>query len=135
MQSLLSDGKKQLPSQFNFTYRYIDDVFSINNHDFENSLGQINPAELERKGKTESNTSASYLDLFLSIRRDGQLRFTLCDKHDDCNFHITNLPFLSSNIPSTLDYGVYFTAHTICQACSSYECLILRAARPACQLL
>ena len=33
-QSLLSTGKKKLASQFNFTYRYIDDVLPINNPDF-----------------------------------------------------------------------------------------------------
>ena len=39
IQSLLSTGKKKLASQFNFIYRYIDDVLSINNPDFENYLG------------------------------------------------------------------------------------------------
>ena len=47
MQSLLSAGKKHLVSQFNFTYRYIDDVFSINNPDFENYLSKMYPTELE----------------------------------------------------------------------------------------
>ena len=92
IQSLLSTGK------FNFTYRYIDDVLSINNPDFENYLGQMYPAGLEIKDTTESNTSASYLDLFLSIESDGQLRTSLYDKRDGFNFHITNFPFLSSNI-------------------------------------
>ena len=59
IQSLLSTGKKKLASQFNFTYRYIDDVLSINNPDFENYLGQMYPAELEIKNTTESNTSTS----------------------------------------------------------------------------
>ena len=68
IQSLLSTGKKKLASQFNFTYRYIDDVLSINNPDFENYLGQMYPAELEVKDTTESNTSASYLDLLLRSR-------------------------------------------------------------------
>ena len=66
-QSLLSAGKKRFASRFNFTYRYIDDVLSINNLDFENYLGQMYPPELEIKDTTESNTSASYLDLLLSI--------------------------------------------------------------------
>ena len=74
IQSLLSTGKKKLASQFNFTYRYIDDVLSINNPDFENYLGQMYPAELEIKDTTDSNTSASYLDLLLSIESYGQLR-------------------------------------------------------------
>ena len=47
IQSLLSTGKKQLASRFNLTYRYIDDVLSINNPEFENYLGQMYPAELE----------------------------------------------------------------------------------------
>ena len=65
--SLLSTGRKQLASRFNLTYRYIDDLLSINNPEFENYPGQIYPAELEIKGTTESTTSASYLDLLLSI--------------------------------------------------------------------
>ena len=71
IQSLLSAGEKQLAPQFNFTYRYIDDLLSINNPDFDNYLGQMYPAELEIKDTTESNTSASYLDLLLSIGRGG----------------------------------------------------------------
>ena len=65
IQSLISAGRKQLASRFNFTYRYmyIDDVLSINNPEFENYLGQIYPVELDIKDTTERNTSASYLDL------------------------------------------------------------------------
>ena len=85
IQSLLSTVKKLLASQFNFTYRYIEDVLSINNPDFENYLGQMYPAELEIK-----DTSAFFLDLLLSIKSDGQLRTSLYDKRDDFNFHITN---------------------------------------------
>ena len=71
IQSLLSTGRKQLASRFNFTYRYIDDVLSISNPEFENYLGLMYPVELEIKDTIESTTSASYLDLLLSIGRDG----------------------------------------------------------------
>ena len=64
------------------------------------------PVELEIKDMTESNTSASYLDLLLSIGRDGQLDTSIYDKRDDFNFHITNFPILSSNIPTSPAYGV-----------------------------
>ena len=122
IQSLLSTKRKKLASQFNFTYRYIDDVLSINNPDFENYLGQMYPAELEIKDTTESNTSASYWDQ--------QLRTSLYDKHDDFNFNITNFPFLSSNIPSSPACGVFISQLIrYARACSSYECFILRAAR------
>ena len=108
---------------------------SISNPDFENYLGQMYSAELEIKDTTESNTSAYYLDLLLSIGRDGQLRTSLYDKRDDFNFHIT-FPFLSSNIPSSLAYGVFISQLTrYARACSSYECFILRTARLSSKLL
>ena len=62
-QSSLSADRKRLASQFNFTYRHIDDVLSINNRDFGNYFDQIYPPELKIKDTTQSNTSASYLDL------------------------------------------------------------------------
>ena len=46
-------------------FGYIDDVLSINNQ-----------TEGEIKEKTESNASASYLDLFLSIGKDFAIQFT-----------------------------------------------------------
>ena len=92
--------------------------------------------ELEIKDTTESNTSASYLDLLLSIGRDGQLRTSLYDKRDDFNFHIANFPFLSSNIPSSPAYGVFISQLIrYARACSSYECFILRAMRISNKLL
>ena len=118
IQSLLSTGRKQLASRFNFTYRNIDDVLSTNNPEFENYLGQMYPVELEIKDTTESNTSASYLVLLLSIGRDGQLHTSIYDKRDDFNFHITNFrswvaifqprPHMASLFRS------YFAAYTVC---------------------
>ena len=85
---------------------------------------------------TESNNSASYLNLLLSIGRDGQLRTSLYDKRDDFNFHITNFPFLSSNIPFSPAYGVFISQLIrYARACSSYEYFIPRAARLLCKLL
>ena len=67
---------------------------------------------------------------------DGQLRTSLCDKRDDFNFHITNFPFLGSNIPSSPAYGVFISQLIrYAKACSSYECFILRAARLSSKLL
>ena len=48
-------------------------------------------AELEIKDTTESNTSASYLDVLLSIGKDSKLHTSVYDKHDDFNFHITKI--------------------------------------------
>ena len=136
IQSLLSTGRKRLASQFNFTYRYIDDVLSINNPDFENYLGQMYPPELEIKDMTESDTFATCLDLLLSIDRDGQPHTSLYDKRGDFNFHITNFPFLSSNIPSSPAYGVIISQLIrYARTSSSYECFILSAVRLSNRLL
>ena len=96
----------------------------------------MSPAEFEIKDTTESNTSASYLDLLLSIARDGQLCTSLYDKRDDFNFHITIIPFLSSNVSSLPAYGIFISQLIrYVRACPSYECFILRAARLSSKLL
>ena len=87
------------------------------------------------KDTTESNTSASYFYLLLSVRRDGQLRTSLYDKRDDFNFHIINFPLLSSNIPSSPVYGVFISQLIrYARDCSSYKFFILRAGRLLCKL-
>ena len=75
--NLCSQREKQSSSRFNLTLRYIHDVLSINNPEFENYQGQMYPAELEIKDTTESTTSASFLYLLLSIGRDGRMRHVL----------------------------------------------------------
>jgi hypothetical protein len=52
---------------FNFTYRYIDDVLSINNSRFAEFLPLIYPPELEVKETTDTASSSSFLDLYLEF--------------------------------------------------------------------
>ena len=104
-------GRKETASQFHFTYiMYIDTLKTpVNNPHFEDYLSQMYLAELEIKHTTENNTSASYLDLLLSIGRDGQLRTFDYDKRDNFNSNITNFPFLISIRPpmALLSHRVY----------------------------
>ena len=94
------------------------------------------PLSLRSKTRQRATPLLPYLDLLLSIESDGQLRTSLYDKRDDFNFHITNFPFLSSNIPSSPAYGVFISQLIrYARACSSYECFILRAARLSSKLL
>ena len=65
----------------------------INNPDFEHYLDQMYPVELEIKDTTECINSAFYLDLLLSIGRDGQLHTSINDKQDNFNLHVTNFLF------------------------------------------
>jgi hypothetical protein len=68
---------------FNFTYRYIDDVLSINNSRFAEFLPLIYPPELEVK---ETASSSSFLDLYLEFDDSGQISTKMHDKRDDFNF-------------------------------------------------
>jgi hypothetical protein len=55
------------------SYRYIDDVLSINNSRFAEFLPLIYPPELEVKETTDTASSASFLDLYLEFDDSGQL--------------------------------------------------------------
>ena len=101
--------KQRLAVSFNLTYRYIDDVLSINNHNFHNYVHLIHPEELDIMDTTESDRSASYLDILLNIDSNGRMTTTQYDKRDDFNFAIVNFPFLCSNVPLSPAYGVYIS--------------------------
>ena len=83
---------KQLTRSFNFNFRHIDDVLPLNNCKF------CDLVELEIKDTTNTDRSASYLDLHLEIDSECRLRTKLYNKRDDSNFHIVNFPFICSNI-------------------------------------
>ena len=81
------------------------------------------PVGLEIKDTTESNTSASYLDLLRLIGRDGKLHTSIYDKRQFPYHKFSNL---SSNIPASPAYGVFISQIIrYAQACSSYGCFIL----------
>ena len=73
VQKLLQDNNIKLAVSFNHTFRYIDDVLSINNCNFHNEVHLIYPDEIEIKDTTESDKSASYLDILLNIDSNGRL--------------------------------------------------------------
>jgi hypothetical protein len=90
IQGLLKKNEKKLARSFNFNFRYIDDVLSLNNSRFGDFVDRIYLIELEIKDTTHTYTSASYLDLHLEIDSEGRLRTKLYDKRDDFNFPIVN---------------------------------------------
>ena len=121
VQSLLKAGKKYFAQQFNFTYRYIDDVLSRKNTKFAEYLEFFYPYELEIKETTETAASSSYLDCYLYID-NGKLTTRLYDKWDNFNFPVVNILFLSSNIPSAPAYAVYVSQVIhYARACSNYQ--------------
>jgi hypothetical protein len=118
IQKLLHEKNKPLAVAFNSTFRYIDDVLSLNNDQFHY------PSELEIKDTTESSTSASYLDVLLYIIADGKLTTQLYVKRDDFSFTIVNFPYIHvcSNIPLSPAQRVYISQLIrYARACSTYD--------------
>ena len=128
IKKLLAQKQKNIAQSFNFTYRYIDDVLSLSNSDFDQYIHTIYPPELDIKNTTDSTKSSSYLDLLLSIDANTNLHTKLYDKRDDFDFHIVNFPFLDSNIPLSPAYGVYISQLIrFARACTEYTDFIDRS--------
>ena len=127
IKGLLKKNENKLARSFNFTFRYIDEVLSLNNSRFGDFVGRIYPIELEIKDTTDTYTCASYLDLHLEIDSDGWLRTKHYDKREDFNFPIVIFPFICSYILEAPADEVY-TSQLIrySRACGSYQDLLDR---------
>jgi hypothetical protein len=86
-QGLLKKNEKKLAQSFNFMFRYIDDVLSLNNSRFGDIVQRIYPIELGIKDSTDTDRSASYIDLHLennsvknkTLRQKRLFQFSHCE--------------------------------------------------------
>ena len=125
----------QVAKIFSNTFRYIDDLLTLNNPTFEQEISNIYPQQLELKRTTETDSRLSYLDLEVNI---SNRRFTTAvfDKRDGFNFHIVNFPHMDSNIPSKPAYGVYISQLVrIGRICDSYKSFFTRHHLLTCRLV
>jgi hypothetical protein len=58
MQGFLKKNEMKIARSFNFTFRYIDDVLSLNNSRFCDFVDRIYPIELEIEDTTDAERSA-----------------------------------------------------------------------------
>ena len=58
---------RQLAKLFSNTFRYIDDLLTLNTPTFEEAIRNIYPPQLELKRTTETESRLSYLDIELTI--------------------------------------------------------------------
>ena len=85
---------------FNDTSRYLDDIFTIDNPEFEKYIPDVYPAELHLNKANTSDKETSFLDL--NIRVIGSnIRTSVYEKRDDFRFPIVNFPLLSDDVPRT----------------------------------
>ena len=87
------------------TFRFIDDLIAINDHDeFERNFLEIYPPELQLKKENIDHHNASFLDLDISICQN-QFNLQLYDKRDSFPFSIVRMPYCCSNMPSSIFYS------------------------------
>ena len=93
--------------QFSNTFRYIDDLLSVNNENFRNYISDIYPSDLELKDTTLASNEVCYLDTRI---RNGDsntpFHLSVYDKREDFSFRIVNFPHMDGNIPANPAYGV-----------------------------
>ena len=100
----LKKGSLQRARKFMHTFRFIDDLLTINDGDeFSKHFKEIYPPELELNLE-HAGDQVTFLDLQIT-NQTGHLDTKLFDKRDNFPFSIVRLPFCSSNIPSNMFYA------------------------------
>ena len=104
MKSLTKEKRYDIIDAFNSTSRYQDNLFNIDDINFEQMVHKIYPAEIQLNKDNASDTEAAFLDLNLSIHNDTDST-KIHDERDD----IVNFPFIDGNVPRRPSYGVYIS--------------------------
>lgn len=121
MLRLEPDSQADIIAAFNNTSRYLDDILNLDNPYFDSMVSSIYPKELKLNKANNSDTSAAFLDLDLSID-NGIISSKIYDKRDDFNFNIVNYPHLDGDVPKATSYGVYISQLIrFSRACSSVD--------------
>ena len=89
----------------NDTSRYLDDIFTIDNPEFEKHIPNIYPTELQLNKTNTSDIETSFFDLNINVVGRDVLT-SVYDKHDDFGIPIVNFPRLSGDVPRLQWYGV-----------------------------
>ena len=77
MSDLQKSKRFDLIDMFNDTSRYLDDIFTIDNPEFEKHIPDIYPAELQLNKANTSNKETSFLDLTRHYIAEISLNVTL----------------------------------------------------------
>ena len=108
LDKLIKEGKRKLARKFNLSYRYTDDLISLNNKRFYEFIYDIYPKELTISETTERICFRCFLSRpTFTGDENNNITTKLYDKRYAFGFHIANFRFMSSNIPSAPAYGIY----------------------------
>ena len=105
MSDLQKSKRFDLKDMFNDTSRYLVDIFTIDNPEFEKHIPDIYPGELQLNKTNTSDTENSFLDL--NVKVIGRyIHASVYDKRDDFGFPIVNFLWLSGDVPRLPSYGI-----------------------------
>ena len=108
MSDLQKSKRFDLIDMFNDTSRYLDDIFTIDNPEFEKHISDIYPAELQLNKANTSDKENSFLDLNIKVI-GSDIHTSVYDTRDDFGFPIVNFPWLSGDVPRLPSYGIYIS--------------------------
>ena len=110
MANLQKSKRFDLIHKFNDTSRYLDDIFTIDNHEFAEHIPYIYPRELQLNKANTSDKETSFLDLNIKVV-GSNIDTSVYDKHDDFEFGfpIVNVPWLSGDVRRLPSYGIYIS--------------------------
>ena len=80
IQGLLNKNEKKQVRCIKFTFRFIDDVLTLNSCKFDDLVNRIYLIEFEIKDTTDTYRSGSHLDLHPEIESQVRLKTNLYDK-------------------------------------------------------
>ena len=92
----------------NDTCRYLDDIFTIDNPEFEKHIPDIYPTELQLNKAITSDKEISFLDLDIKVV-GSDVHTSVYDKRDDFGFPIVNFPWFSGEFPRLPSFVVYIS--------------------------
>ena len=102
MSNLHKSKQYDLIDMFNDTSRYLDDIFTIDNPEFEKHIPDIYPMELQLNKAITSDKETSFLDLNIKLV-GSDIHTSVYDKRDDFGFPIVNFPWFSGDVELFLD--------------------------------
>ena len=121
MSNLHKSKQHDLIDMFNDTSRYLDDIFTIDNPEFEKHIPDIYPTELQLNKAITSDKETSFLDLNIKVV-DSDVHISVYDKRDDFGFPIVNFPWFSGDVPRLPSYVVYISQLVrFARCCASFS--------------
>ena len=108
MSNLHKSKQYNLIDMLNDTSRYLDDIFIMDNPEFEKQIPDIYPTELHLNKANTSDKETSFFDINITVF-DSDVHTSVYDKRNDFRIHIVDFPWLGGDVPRLPSYGVYIS--------------------------